>query len=201
MTRTRLRDRKFIAHPGDMYACNYTLFPRVRHENRGSEPNASAGLAMGGPWVPGMVDTPGLYREAGGVGLALPFPQLSAVEKEILDAGAMTLSIRKVVMEPGSRNRGDGSLPDVAHGGRRPVEVGLPSGGFRSGRRSRKPRSRPAGSIGSWVWTQLTATLFSQTPARSRSNSWNGLWRRRLASDRKKSRRASLRELTRFGPK
>ena len=58
---------------------------------------------MGGPWVPGMVDTPRLYREAGGVGLALPFPQLSAVEKEILDAGAMTLSIRKVVMEPGSR--------------------------------------------------------------------------------------------------
>ena len=69
--------QEFIAHPGDMYACNYTLFPRSRHENRGSEPNTFAGLAVGGPWVPGMVDTPGLYREAGGVGLALPFPRLA----------------------------------------------------------------------------------------------------------------------------
>ena len=88
-----------------MFACNSAHFGSTRYENRGSELHVRAQLAVGGPWVPGMVDTPSLFREANGGGQAFGLgpSEFGAVEREILSTGAMTLTIREVVMPPDSR--------------------------------------------------------------------------------------------------
>ena len=88
-----------------MEACNYALATSHREENRSSEPYVYAFLSIGGPWLPGMESDPDEYRKVGGdAGAVNVSPsEFGAAEKEILAAGAMCVTIRRVTMPPGSR--------------------------------------------------------------------------------------------------
>ena len=92
-------------HPGDWQACNYTALPGIGYQNKGSEPFVYAELVVGGPWVPGMTDSPQEFRNINGRSYTYQIApwRFGKVEKEIMTAGAMTLTIRDVTMPPGSR--------------------------------------------------------------------------------------------------
>ena len=93
------------ADPGDMMACNYSVLPASRTENRGSEPYVFAGLSVGGPWGEGTEDFSEQYLKANGLAklAQIPTSKFGDAEKEILKAGTVTVAIRNVTMPPGSR--------------------------------------------------------------------------------------------------
>ncbi len=90
---------------GDVEVCNYAILPESRTENRGGQPYVFAGLAVGGPWKEGMEDDIDLYLKVNGMAKAAQVrsSQFRDVEKEILDAGAMTVGIRNITLPPGAR--------------------------------------------------------------------------------------------------
>ena len=94
-----------VTDPGDVEVCNYAVLPGSRTENGGSEPYVFAGLAVGGPWKEGMEDSSELYLKVNGLAklAQISSPQFVEVEKEILKAGAMTVTIRNVTMPRGAR--------------------------------------------------------------------------------------------------
>lgn len=89
---------------GDVEVCNYANLPESRTENRGAQPYVFAGLAVGGPWKEDMEDDTELYLKVNGLAKAAHVPpsQFREAEREILAAGAMTVSIRNVTMPPGA---------------------------------------------------------------------------------------------------
>ena len=90
---------------GDMEACNYAILPATRDENRGTQPFIRAEIVVGGPWVYGMPSSPDEYAKANGVAQVLQIDKwkFGTVERELLRAGAMTVTIRRVTMPPGAR--------------------------------------------------------------------------------------------------
>jgi hypothetical protein len=68
---------QYTEYAGDVTACNYATFPASREENRSSEPYVRASLSIGGPWRPGMVDEPALYREVNGHAEAFQIARLN----------------------------------------------------------------------------------------------------------------------------
>jgi hypothetical protein len=94
-----------VTDPGDVEVCNYAVLPGSRTENSGSEPYVFAGLAIGGPWKEGMEDSDELYLKVNGLAKfgQISSSQFGEVEKEILKAGAMTVTIRNVTMPPSAR--------------------------------------------------------------------------------------------------
>jgi hypothetical protein len=94
-----------LTEPGDVEVCNYAVLPGSRTENSGAEPYVFAGLAVGGPWVEGMEDSGELYLKVEGLAKSaqISSSQFVEVEKEILKAGAMTVTIRNVTMPPRSQ--------------------------------------------------------------------------------------------------
>lgn len=93
------------AAAGDVEVCNYAVAPASRIENAGAEPYVFAGLSVGGPWKEGMEDSGDLYRKVKGQSVTahVSAAQFADVEKEILKAGAMHLSIRRITLPPGGR--------------------------------------------------------------------------------------------------
>jgi hypothetical protein len=94
-----------VTDTGDVEVCNYAVLPGSRTENSGSEPYVFAGLAIGGPWKEGMEDSDELYLKVNGLAKfgQISSSQFGEVEKEILNAGAMTVTIRNVTMPPSTR--------------------------------------------------------------------------------------------------
>ncbi|MGB7973026.1 MAG: hypothetical protein WCF81_01465 [Roseiarcus sp.] len=94
-----------VTDPGDVEVCNYALLPGSRTENGGTEPYVFAGLAVGGPWLEGSEDAGQLYLKVNGLAKSaqISSSQFGEVEKEILKAGAMTVTIRNVAMPPSAR--------------------------------------------------------------------------------------------------
>jgi hypothetical protein len=94
-----------VTDPGDVEVCNYAVLPGSRTENSGSEPYVFAGLAIGGPWKEGMEDSDELYLKVNGLAKfgQISSSQFGEVEKEILKAGAITVTIRNVTMPPSAR--------------------------------------------------------------------------------------------------
>lgn len=93
------------AASGDVEVCNYAVLPGSRTENKTADPYVFAGLSVGGPWKEGMEDTGDLYRKVKGVAKSahVTAAQFAEVEKEILKAGEMRLSIRRITLPPGGR--------------------------------------------------------------------------------------------------
>jgi hypothetical protein len=92
--------------PGDTLACNFSTGLPYWEENRGDELYSRAQLNIGGPWAPGMFDTVGAYRSAGGDIQALRVDRIlfRAVEEDLRAAGMMTVTTRVVIMPPGSKS-------------------------------------------------------------------------------------------------
>jgi len=90
---------------GDIEVCNYANLPDSRTENRGSQPYVFAGLAVGGPWKDDMEDDTELYLKVNGLAKSahVPLSQFREAERDILNAGAMTVAIRNVTMPPGAQ--------------------------------------------------------------------------------------------------
>jgi hypothetical protein len=90
---------------GDVEVCNYANLPDSRTENRGSQPYVFAGLAVGGPWKEDMEDDTELYLKVNGLAKVahVTASQFREVEREILNAGAMTIGIRNVTLPPGTQ--------------------------------------------------------------------------------------------------
>ena len=90
---------------GDVEVCSYAILPESRTENRGTQPYVFAGLAVGGPWKEDMEDDTQLYLKANGLAKSaqVAAARFRDVEKEILNAGAMTVAIRNITLPPGAR--------------------------------------------------------------------------------------------------
>jgi len=102
---SQAKESERVTDAGDVEVCNYAVLPGQRTENHGSDPYVFAGLAVGGPWKEGMEDATDLYLRVNGLAKAaqVASSQFGEVEKEILDAGAMTVVIRNVTMPPGAQ--------------------------------------------------------------------------------------------------
>jgi hypothetical protein len=96
---------KTTVEAGDGYACNPTLSSKFRETSSGDGAFIKAQLDIGGPWAPGMGDTPQEYRDGGGaVEVAgLDAQTMASVEKDIRATGAMRVSIRRVTIPSGTR--------------------------------------------------------------------------------------------------
>lgn len=94
-----------ITDAGDFEICNYGSLTGSRTENQGSQPYVFAALSVGGPWKEGTEDTADLYLKVNGLAKTtrIDSSQFGAVEKEILKASAMRVSIRNITLLPGSR--------------------------------------------------------------------------------------------------
>lgn len=92
--------------PGDAFACNFGAGVPFWEENRGSELYTRAQLSIGGPWAPGMSDTPEEARMVGGEARAanVNATEFGDAEKELRGAGMMTATTRVVTMPPGSKS-------------------------------------------------------------------------------------------------
>lgn len=101
--------------PGSGFACNSFQRGASKEENRGSEPYIHAVLNIGGPWAFGMSSIDDGYSQVPenarvlGVESAL----FKDVESEIIDKGAVTVTIRSVFMPPGTRLIADDSYPTI----------------------------------------------------------------------------------------
>ena len=101
-----ITEQETTTRPGDALACNFATGVPYWEENRGGELYSRAQLNIGGPWAPGMYDTPDAYRIAGGDSQALRVNATSfrEVEKELRATGMMTATTRIVTMQPGSKS-------------------------------------------------------------------------------------------------
>ena len=94
-----------VDETGDVAVCDYSVLHGSRRENRDSQPYVFAELSVGGPWKEGMEDATDQYLKVKGLAKAthIASSQFGEVEKEILKTGAMRVSIRRVIVPPGSR--------------------------------------------------------------------------------------------------
>lgn len=120
-----------VSEAGDVEVCNYAILPESRTENRGAQPYVFAGLAVGGPWKEGMEDDIDLYLKVNGMAKAVQVrsAQFRDVEKEILDAGAMTVAIRNVTLPPGARIAATDRYPTLRMVGSGQLNVARGTGG------------------------------------------------------------------------
>lgn len=100
---------------GDVEVCNFAMVPGSRTESGKTEPYVFATLSVGGPWNESMEDTGGIYRMVNGVAKSASVPpqQFGEVEKEILQAGEMQISIRRITLPRGAQISGTDRYPTL----------------------------------------------------------------------------------------
>ena len=97
--------KEIVSGPGDGAACSYMAGSQIWEENSGTETFMKAMINIGGPPAPAELHMAPGYVKVGGFvqGYLIPSHDYPAVEKELIAAGAMTLSIRLSQLPPNAR--------------------------------------------------------------------------------------------------